>query len=84
MLTLVSFAAATVFALRSPPNKLLGWGPSLLIGTSSYIGLALSGFISYAIFGPNVLTSMLTEPKILVGICTLTGLIAFDTHVFID
>lgn len=82
-LTTMIFGGASFYALRSPKEKLLGWGPALYTGVIGLVGLQLIGGLSFLAMGPNALTMMLMKADIYVGLGIFTGLVAYDTQLAI-
>lgn len=77
------FTGSSLFAMKSPVNSTISWGPALSGGLLGLIGCGVTGLISVMIFGPNSLFSALHTIDLYFGIPLFAGFIAYDTHMAI-
>jgi len=83
-LSTMVFGGASYYAMKSPKDKLLGWGPALYTGILGLIGLQLIGGLSYLAMGPNLFSLILMKADIYVGLGIFTGMVAYDTQLAIN
>jgi FtsH-binding integral membrane protein len=55
--------AASFFAYRAPPGKLLSWGPALRGGLVALICMDLAGILALMFTGPNAFTALIFRPE---------------------
>lgn len=79
-LTATTMGAATFWAHRQPPGKLLSWEQPLMGGLFSLVGVGLVGLGSQLVFGPNALSLVLHNVDTYGGIVLFTAFTSYETH----